>query len=80
MSKFSHFAVKKLYFKQCFNNISGNCGLLFSQINFDQKYFGGFLARGVVQGFMSGKFSRGGAYVPEPFDDAGAAAVTRQLI
>ena len=42
MSKFSHFAVKKLYFKRSFNNISRNRGPLFSQIIFDHTYFGGF--------------------------------------
>ena len=46
---FSHFAVKKLYFKRRFNNTSENCGLLFSQINTDQTYFGG-LSRGVLSG------------------------------
>ena len=64
MSKFSHFAVKKLYFKRSFNNIGGDRGRLFSQINFDQTYFGGFclgvfcpggLGTGVfVQGFCPG--------------------------
>ena len=39
MSKFSHFA----YFKQSFNNIIRNRGPLFSRINFDQTYFGGFV-------------------------------------
>ena len=58
MSKFSRSAVKKHCFKRKFNTISGNLGPLFSQINFDQTYFGGFcpgggLAQGIVQGFMS---------------------------
>ena len=52
MSKFSHFAVKKLYFKQSFNNINGNRGPLFSQINFDQKYFGRSLARAFLSGAL----------------------------
>ena len=33
MLKFSHFAIKKLYFKWSFNNISGNSGPLFSLMN-----------------------------------------------
>ena len=54
MSKFSHFAVKKLYFKRSFNNINGNCGPLFPQINFDQTYFGEFLTRGGGGGYPLG--------------------------
>ena len=46
MSKFSHFDVKKHCFKRSVNNIGGNHGPLFSQIKFDQTYFG----TGVVQG------------------------------
>ena len=53
MSKFSGIAVKKLYFKQSFDNKSGNRGPLFSQINFDWTYFGGFCPGGE-------------GYVPEP--------------
>ena len=46
---------KKLYSKQSFNNISGNCGHLFSQINFDQIYFfGGGLAGGLSRRFLCG--------------------------
>ena len=45
MSNFSHFAIKKLYFKRSFNNISGNRGPLFSHINFEQTYFGVFPGR-----------------------------------
>ena len=57
--------VKKLYFKRSFNNISGNRGPLFSQIHFDQTYFGGFFGTGVCPGgfvweFMSRGFCRGG--------------------
>ena len=64
MLKFFHSAVNKLYFKRSFNSISGNHGLLFSQINFDQTYFGGFCSGG----FGMGKLSRGvfpGVYVRE---------------
>ena len=53
MSKFCHFAVKKLYFKRSFNNICGNRGPLFSQINSDQTYFGGFCPRVFGMGFLS---------------------------
>ena len=52
MSQFSHYIIKKRYFKQSFNNISGNRGSLFSQINFDQTYFGRVLSRG----FWHGRF------------------------
>ena len=59
--KFSHFAVKNLYFKRSFNNIIENPGVLFSRINFDQTYLfwgdfvRGFLAWGIfVQGVLSG--------------------------
>ena len=53
--EFSHFTVKKLYFKQSLNNISGNCGgPLFSQINFDKTYFGVFMSeRFLARGFLS---------------------------
>ena len=54
MSKFSHFALKKLYFKRYFNNIVGNRGPLFSQINSDKTYF--FLGGG---GFVQGVARRG---------------------
>ena len=73
MSKFSHFAIKKLYLKRSFNNISGNCGPLLSQINFDQTYFGGlvrggFGTGGFVQGvYVRGLFTRG--YVLEPTEE-----------
>ena len=41
-------------FKRSSNNLSGNRGPLFSQINFDQTYFGGFCPRGFRHGgFMS---------------------------
>ena len=50
MSKFSHFGVRKFYFKRSFNNISGNCGPLFSQMNFDQTYFGGVCPAGFCLG------------------------------
>ena len=55
MSKFSHFAVKKLHVKRSFNNISGNRSLLLSQINLDQAYFRAFCP-GVVRhgGFVQG--------------------------
>ena len=60
MSKISHFAVKTLYFKRSFNHISGNRGPLFSQINFDQIYFGGLLSGGVGMGvFVQEVLSRG---------------------
>ena len=61
MSKFSHFAVKKFYFKLSFNNINENRGPLFLQINFDQTYFRGW--HGFF--FVQMVFVRGG-YVPEP--------------
>ena len=58
MLKFSHFSVKKLYFKRSFNNIGENRGSFFSQINFDQTFWrvlsGGFLARGFM--FISGVY------------------------
>ena len=59
MSQFSHFAIKKLYLKQSFNNISEN---LFSQINFDLTYVGrrgcpGVFGTGFVRRFISGGFS-----------------------
>ena len=62
MSKFFHFATKKLYFKRSFNNISGNCGPLFSQINFDQTYFGAIFVQGVLArgSFCPGRFCLGG--------------------
>ena len=44
MSKFFHFSVNKLYFKQSFNNVDRNRGPLFPQINFDHTYFWGFCA------------------------------------
>ena len=60
MSKFSHFAVKNSYFKRSFNNINGNRGPLFSQINFDRTYFWGVLSGGggstgwfLSRGFLS---------------------------
>ena len=63
MSKFSHFAVKKLYFKRSFNNISGNRGPLFSQVNFDQTYiFWGIFVRGFLARRVFGTW----VYVPEP--------------
>ena len=49
MSTFSHFAIKKLYFKQSLNNMGGNCGPFFSQTNADQTYFrGGLSGEGLV--------------------------------
>ena len=66
MSKFSHFAVKKLYYKQSFNDISGNRSPLFLQIHFDQTYFlevclGGGGGGGVWHGpFLSREFMSGG--------------------
>ena len=61
MSKFSDFAVKKLYFKRSFNNVSGNRSPLFSQINFDQTFFWGGLAWGVLsRELLSGGLCLGG--------------------
>ena len=63
MSKFSYFAERKLYFKLSFDNISGNSGPLFSQINFDHTYFGVFV-RGVFgTGVYVGGVYVGGVYV-----------------
>ena len=46
MSKFSHFAVEKLYLKRSLNNVRGNRGPIFSQIIFDQTYKGSFVGGG----------------------------------
>ena len=65
MSQFSNSAIKKFYFKQSFNNVSENRGPLFSQINFDQTYFGGVLSGGfwhggfISRGLCLGSLSRG---------------------
>ena len=59
MSTFSHFAVKKLYFKRSLNNINGNRGPLFSQINSDQTFWEGVCPGGVSTGFLSGGVSTG---------------------
>ena len=59
MSTFSHFAVKKLYFKRIFNNISKNRGPRFSQINFDQACFE--RRGGDSEGFGMRDFGRGGS-------------------
>ena len=61
MSKFSRFAVKKLYFKRSFNSISGNRGPFFSQINFDKTCFGEVLSWGLCPGVFCP-----GCYVLEP--------------
>ena len=59
MSKFSHFALNKLYFKWSFNNISRNRGPPFSRINFDQTYFGRFLSGDRYKNFVREGFVRG---------------------
>ena len=45
------------------DNISGKCGPLFSQISFDQTYFGVFCLEGGgefgTRGFVKGAFTRG---------------------
>ena len=71
MSKFSHFVINKLYFKQSFNNINKDRGPLFSQINVYQTYFFGEGCPGFfVQGVLSGDLCSGvfflGVYVLEP--------------
>ena len=77
MLQFSHFAVKKLYFKQNFSTISGNRGPLFLQINFDCTYLGGggfswgVFSMGEIlsSGFLSGVYVWG-LYVLEPLQDS----------
>ena len=55
------FVIKKLYFKQSFNNISRIRGHLFSQINFDQIFFFFFEEGGFVLGvFGMEEFCPGG--------------------
>ena len=43
---------KEILFKRSFNNISGNRGLLFSQINFHQTHFGDPWHGGILSGSL----------------------------